>query len=155
MRRGDFINSLTLAGLFFKSNVLGLHFFIREKLNRIVKIDISDESLEGGEISCFMEDDSILRVNVDQYGEYWQYHSEILLAKENSIHKATETIYKYRAQFELENATVIENVFYFVNDKIYHHKTSSEKEIDLAKSQRQFHDRLHFVLTRLRKPRLT
>ena len=105
--RRSFIKSALLLGLSIKTHALAKTIEIKEFLNRVVTIDISEESTEGGEIKCFLENNELVKITKEQYWESGRYKSQILL-RNGQIHIVKDRIEKYNVPFYITEETAKE-----------------------------------------------
>lgn len=76
-----------------------MSIYIKQKLNIIRAIDISDESTEGGVITCFLKDNKLRKVSIEQCWESGKYFLNILLNSNESINKVEEIEIHYNRPF--------------------------------------------------------
>ncbi|MFC1730726.1 hypothetical protein ACFL6I_10375 [candidate division KSB1 bacterium] len=161
------MQTMIIAGLSVKSKVFDINLNVKEKLNIIKRIDISEESTEGGVISCFIDGNYLSKIYVEQCWESGKYFLKILL-RQNRIIRVDEIIKHYNVPFYVtkslakeigsteffneQKSKVIINSYYFKEDKITNFSTSSKQNIDkkeIQKSENAFKKRVQFVLNKI------
>ena len=165
MNRRTFLRTLIWTGFSLKSNIFDFNLFIKEKIQKIKTIDISDESTEGGIITCFIDGDILSKIEIDQCFESGKYFKKILLNKDGSIFRVDEvkTVYNVpfyitgdlakelgSETFDVAKSIVTENTYHFRNDKVYQYASSSNETIDTRKVEEQCRSRVHFVLSKIK-----
>jgi hypothetical protein len=99
MERRDFIKCFTLFGISI-TNEININFFtattdLKNKLSLLKKIDISNESTEGGSILCYYNNDNNLKkFTISQYGESARQIAHVYI-NNDEICKISETLTKY------------------------------------------------------------
>ena len=144
MKRRNFFKTLALGALLIKINSLSLRIFLKEKLNLIKKIDISNESTEGGEIICLIEDNKICKATIEQFWESGKHFIKIFFNKDKKIDTVLEIKFHYNSPFYItkkiakeigdtewfdDNKTkIIKNKFFFSDGKIIDFITNNSPE---------------------------
>jgi len=127
MQRRDFIKCFVLFGITIK-NEININFIstktdVKNKLSLLKEIDISIESLEGGSILCYYDNNTNLKkFTISQYGESARIISNIYVDNDQ-ICKISEVFTKY-------------------NRPICY-----DKELALSLGDNEWHDDSKFVVT--------
>jgi hypothetical protein len=167
MKRRTFLKALMWTGFTIKSNIFDVNIFIKEKLQKIKPIDISDESTEGGTVTCFIDGDILSKIEVDQCFETGRYFKKILLNNDGSIFRVDELVTRYNAPFnlsediarelaieafDLNKSKITTNTYHFRNDEVSQYASSSSNTIDTIKIAEQCKKRVNFVLSKMTEP---
>jgi len=172
IKRRKFFQAMVVAGLSVKSQFFNINFNIKEKLNVIKKIDISEESTEGGVISCFINGNSLSKIYLEQCWESGRYFLTILL-KQNRIIRVDEIIEHYNVPFNItknlvdeigsteyfdeKKSKITKNSYYYKEDRITNYSTSTKQKIDhkeIIKVENIFKKRVQFVLDKIDESRI-
>ena len=98
MNRRDFIKGAMVLGVSIKSSLVSGGIYLKDKINRIVSIDISTESTEGGEIRCYFDAGKLVKIDKSQYWESGRHFTTYIL-NSNRILTVNECIEKYNVPF--------------------------------------------------------
>jgi hypothetical protein len=147
VNRRNFLKSIFILGVTLKSNIASGSLYIKEKIKRVISIDISSESTEGGEIKCFIEGGSLLKVERAQCWESGRTFLSILLSRGNVL-VVQEKTERYnvpfyvtaelakeigsKEYFDLDKSDVTINNYYFENNCAVHVK-SNKSDSECAK----------------------
>jgi hypothetical protein len=156
VNRRSFLENIFIIGITLKSNIVSGSLYIKEKIKRVVTIDISSESTEGGQIKCFIEGNSLLKVEKSQYWESGQVFLSILLSR-GKVLVVQEKTEQYNVPFyvtkklakeigsneyfDLDKSDITINTYYFENDCAVHFKSNRAK----SESSRGFSDVNEFI----------
>jgi len=167
MNRRTFLRTLIWAGFSIKSNIFDFNLFIKDKLQKIKTIDISDESTEGGIVTCFIDGDILSKIEVEQCFESGRYSKKILLNKDGTIFRVDEVSTHYNVpfyitgdlaqelgceSFDINKSLVAKNTYHFRNNQVYEYASSSNETIDTTNTEEQCRNRLSFVLNKIKDP---
>jgi len=165
MHRRTFLGTLIWAGFSIKSNIFDFNLFIKEKLQKVKTIDISDESTEGGIVTCFIDGDVLSKIEIEQCFESGRYFKKILLNTDGSIFRVDEVsthynvpfyITEHSAQelgcefFDINKSRVAKNTYHFRNNQVYEYASSSNEKIDTTRIEEQCRSRIRFVLNKIK-----
>lgn len=165
MNRRTFLGALIWAGFSIKSNIFDFNLFIKNKLQKIKTIDISDESTEGGIVTCFIDGDTLSKIEIEQCFESGRYFKKILFDTDGSIFRVDEVSTHYNVpfyitedsaqelgceSFDINKSIVAKNTFHFRDNQVYEYASSSNETIDTAKIEEQCRNRVRFVLSKIK-----
>ncbi len=141
--RRSFLKHTILFGLSVKATILNGSINLKEYLNKVVTIDISSESTEGGEIKCFIENANIVKVVKSQCWEGGRYYLGILI-NDGNIVSVKERIEKYNLPFYVTKelakemglnehfdpklSVITDNAYYFDKGCAVHAVSNTDKE---------------------------
>ncbi|MCX6325719.1 MAG: hypothetical protein NT144_03555 [Bacteroidia bacterium] len=168
MKRRSLLKTLALGALLFKTNSLGVTLFFKEKLTLIKKIDISNESTEGGEIICYIEDNKLCKATIEQCWESGKHLIIILFSNDNKIDTVLEAKVHYNRPFYFTKRTAMEigdtewfddnktkilkNKFFFSDGKIIDFTTNySKQSVDIKAVENYFNSRAGFIIDEINK----
>lgn len=169
MNRRSFLKAVLWTGFIVKSNALAASLFVKEKLHKIKTIDISEESTEGGEITCFIDRGTLAKIQIEQCWESGKYSKQILLNQDGSILRVDEVITHYNAPFYVTRtyaedlgldsffdegkSQVTRNLYFFSGGRVSQYESSSAKPIDIPNIEQLCRERVEFVLEAINNPR--
>jgi hypothetical protein len=164
MKRRTFLKTLVWTGFAIKSNIFDINLFIKEKIRKIRTIDISDESTEGGIITCFIDGDILSKIQIEQCWESGRYYEKILLNNDGSIFRVDEVETVYNVPFNFtedlakeigsdafdeKKSIIAKNTYHFRNDQVTQYALSSKKPVDIKKVEEQCRSIVHFVFNKI------